>query len=449
MRCTAPQFWLIVLATILLVPSDIRLAQSAEINLPKIQANCKIDAQRLLPSKPLSLPLSAVLAEPERAAQSTKKIAALIKAKQVDQAFLEFQRESSWVQDQTIGPLLVALVQSNGTADASQFVMAKFPPQSKQRAQGIGTIARELIKRNQFADAIALLKNLPQTSEYLSVALTPLVEALTSTHQIKKIPQVMSLFPVSNEQWTVWADIGNQIPFEPQQAQEVAGMIEGTYLRSLTLKNMATYWLSANRRNFPNAWHIANEIEDCSTRTEAFLEIFEGLMVSKLAVSHTQRAQALDQLEALVSRLDDPKLKYHDNPIPFRLSLATLNVENGREPQMIKLLERVTQDLKKSDYAAFRAATLIKLATQYESIGNVPAAVQMLDSAVAESHAAYKQETSPSYNGLPSLSPAQSRDDRLAKIAEMYRSLHQIQKARAIEQTLSSPSRVTLPELSR
>jgi len=399
----------------------------------------------LLPILPIRLPPSAYQVGREQVAQS-KRIQALIETKQWDQALQEFQQGSEWVQDQTIRPLFVALVQSNQTTYAVQFVIEKFPPQSKYRAQGIGEIAAELTTRNQFPDAIALLKQVPQNSDYLSDAIVPIVGALTAMNQIKNIPQVMSLFPVSNEQWTVWTTIGKQVPFEPAQAKEVAGMIEGEYLRSLTLKNMTNYWLPASRRNVLKAWNIANEIEDCSTRVEVLLETFAAMKASSITVSSTQQAQALDQLEILITKLQNPNLNYQSDSIDFQLSLASLNIQSGRKAQGMKLIGQVQQALKQFDSPIYRAETLLKLATQHQSIGNNRIAVQMLDAAVTETHTANKPKPwLGDIRETPALVPDRSwTESMLKKIVERYRSLNQHQKADAIERTLpQQPSFMT------
>jgi hypothetical protein len=402
----------------------------------------------LLPLMPfLKLP-TAYLVNPEHIAQ-TRKIMALIDAKQWDQALLEFQQGSTWVQDQTMQLLLTGLIRSNQTARASRFVIDQFPPQSQKRAQGMGMIARELTYRNQFPDAIALVSSLPQNSDYLSTAVVPLVGALTATNQTGKISEVMALFPKPDQQWSLWIDISTEVPVEPAQAKEIAATIQqNSYLRSQVLTNMATYWVPTSRRGLLKAWNIANQIEDCTMRTETFLEVVRGLKeASDLNVSKAQTGQAMDRLETLITTIDDPRLKYRGNPSHFRLLLASLNIQHGRKAEGIKLLEQVTQDLKQSDSAAFRAATLIKLATQYQSIENKLVAVRMLDAAVTETHAAYKQDTTPSPHRLPPLrSPAAWRDSTLEQIAERYRSLQQPQKAAAIERTLPKRPRFTIPD---
>ncbi|NJR50433.1 MAG: hypothetical protein HC780_13570 [Leptolyngbyaceae cyanobacterium CSU_1_3] len=432
------------MTAVLVLPSSIRPVHSAEIDLPKIQASCNPGLQALLPPMPfLKLSPTAYLVAPEHIAQ-IRKIMALIDAKQWDQALLEFQQGSTWVQDRTMQPLLTGMTQSNQTTRATQFVIARFPSQSQKRAQGIGAIAVELTYRNQFPDAIALVKSLPQNSDYLSKAIVPMVGALTSTNQTEKISAVMALFPDSNQQRSLWLDISNEVPVEPAQAKEIAGMIQQNfYLRSQVLTNMAGYWLLGTHRNLLKAWNIANEIEDCTMRTETFLEVVKGLKESGLNVSTEQAGQAMDQLETLITTID----AYRGNSSYFRLSLASLNIQHGRKAQGIKLLERVTQDLKQSDSAPFRAATLITLATQYQSIGDKLIAIRMLDAAVTETHAAYKQDTTPSLNRLPTLvPPAASRDTTLERIAKMYRSLQQPQKAVAIERTLPKRPRFTIPD---
>lgn len=444
MRLIVSQSWLFILTAIWFVP--IRPAHSAETQLPRIRTNCTTNSQRLLAPIPLRLPPTVAIPQPEQVAQS-RKIRALIEAKQWKQALQEFQKGSSWVQNETMRSLFAGLVQANETARASRFVIEQFPPQSKQRAQGLGVIAAELTNRNQLKDAIALLKNLPPSSEYLSDAVIPVVEALTATNQIQKIPQVMTLFPVTKEKWTVWTDVANAVLFEPAQAKEVAGIMEGEYLRSLTLKNIATKWLSENRRDGVKAWTIANEIEDCSIRIEVFLNAFEQLNASNLNVSNTQKAQALDQMEALIAVLRDPNLNYQSDLISHQISLAGLNIRSGRKAEGLKLLERVQQGLKQFDSDIYRAETLIKLATQYQSIGDNRTAIQLLDTAVIAVRDAYNPKPrSNDQFSLPPLVPSPFwREEKLEKIAERYRSLNQIRKAEAIGRTLPQRAKITFP----
>lgn len=445
MRLIVSQSWLFVLTAIWFVPSSIRPAYSAEIQLPMVRTSCTTDSHRLLAPMPLRLPPTAVYVRSEQVAQA-RKLKTLIAARQWEQALQEFQKGSSWVQDETARSLFVGLVRANETARASRFVIEQFPPQSRQRARGIGAIAAELTGRNQLNDAIALLKKLPQTSEYLSDAVIPVVDTLAATHQIQTIPQVMTLFPVT-EKWTIWTDVANAVLFEPAQAKAVAGMIEGEYLRSLTLKNMATKWLSENRREVVKAWTIANDIEDCSIRIEVLVNAFEQLNASNLNVSNSQKAKALDQIEALIAVLRDPNLNYQSDLINYQVSLAGLNIRSGRKAHGLKLLNNVQQGLKQFDSDTYRAETLIKLATQYQSIGDNRTAIQMLDNAAIAVRDAYnpKPRTSGQFI-LPPLVPTPYwREEKLYKIAERYRSLNQIRKAEAIERTLPQRAKITLP----
>lgn len=440
MRLTVSQSWLLVLTVIWFVPSSIRSAYSAEVQPPKIQTSCKpVSRSSTLPVLPLQFP-SAYRSTPEQVAQA-KKIQLLIQAKRWDPALQEFQKGSTWVQDETIRPLLTALVQANETVRASRFVLEQFSPQSRNRAKGIGAIASELTKRNQFSAAIALLKNLPKGSNYLSDAIIPIVGALTATNQINRIPEVMSPFPVENEKWSVWTGVAREVSFEPAQARAVAGMVKDGYLRSMMRSNMAERWVK--NRNLLNAWTIANEIEDCGYRADTFLSILQELKTSDLKLSDTQTAQALDQLEALIAAFPDPENTF-PNPTNLQLSLSKLNIQNGRKPQGIKLLERVAQDLKPSDSDLFRTVTLIEIASQYQSIGNRVIAVQMLDSAVTAIRAAYQSETTEP--GQLPYKPSDSwGEEQLTKIAQMYRSLNQIRKAEEIEQTLLQGAKITIP----
>lgn len=444
MRLTISQSWLLVLTAIWLVPFNIRSAYSAEIEPPKIQTNCRAVSSSAIPVLPLRFPPTAYSVKPEHIAQ-VRKIQTLIQAKQWNQALQEFQKGSTWVQDETIRPLLSAMVQANETARASRFVLAQFSPQSQNRAKGIGTIASELIKRNQVAAAIALLNNLPKTSNYLSDAIVPIVGALTATNQLNRIPEVMALFPVENEKWSVWTDVAREVSFEPAQARAVAGMIKDAYLRSMVRSNMAERWVK--NRNVLNAWTIANDIEDCGYRADTVLSVLQELKTSDLKLSNPQIAQALDQLEALIAAIPNPENAF-PNPINLRLSLSKLNIQNGRKPQATKLLQRIAQDLKPSDSNTFRAVTLIEIASQYQAIGNGGVAVQMLDSAVTALRAAYQPRT-PTPGHLPWIKPSDSwGKEQLTKIAKMYRSLNEIQKAEAIERSLPQRAKITIPERS-
>ncbi|HIK19133.1 MAG TPA: hypothetical protein IGS53_28150 [Leptolyngbyaceae cyanobacterium M33_DOE_097] len=424
------------------VPSSIHSVYSAEVEPPKIQTTCKVISSSAIPVLPLRFSPSAYRVAPEQVAQ-VKKIQLLIQAKRWDQALQEFQKGSTWVQDETIRPLLTAMVQANETVRAAQFVLEQFSPQSQNRAAGMGAIASELIKRDQFSAAIALLNNLPQKSDYLSDAIIPIVGALTATNQINRIPEVMSLFPIENEKWSVWTDVAREVSFEPAQARAVAGMVQDAYLRSMVRSNMAERWVK--HRNVLNAWVIANEIEDCGHRADTFLAILQELKTSDLKLSHTQAARALDQLEALIAAIPNPESTF-PNPVNLRLSLSKLNIQNDRKPQGIRLLERVAQDLKPSDSASFRAITLIEIASQYQAIGNRGIAIQMLDSAVTAIRAAYQPR--PSEPGqLPWVEPSASwGTEQLTKVAKMYRSLNQIRKAEEIERTLPQGAKITAPD---
>jgi tetratricopeptide (TPR) repeat protein len=442
MRLTVSQSWLLVLTAALFVPSSIRSAYSAEIEPPRIQTNCKAVSSSAIPVLPLRFPPTAYSVKPEHVAQ-VRKIQLLIQAKRWDQARQEFQNGSTWVQDETIRPLLTAMVQANETARASRFVLEQFLPQSQNRAEGIGAIASELIKRNQVSDAIALLKNLPKTSNYLSDAIIPIVGALTATNQINRILEVMVLFPVENEKWSVWTDVAREVSFEPAQARQVAGMIKDAYLRSMVRSNMAERWVK--NRNLLNAWIIANDIENCGYRAETFLSILPEPKNSDLKLSNPQTAQALDQLEALIAAIPNPENTF-PNPINLRLSLSKLNIQNGRKPQATRLLQRIAKDLKPSDSNTFRAVTLIEIASQYQAMGNGEGAVQMLDSAVTAIRAAYQPQT-PKPGHLPWIAPSDRwGEGQLTKIAKMYRSLNQIQKAETIERSLPQPPKVTIPD---
>jgi tetratricopeptide (TPR) repeat protein len=442
MRLIVSQSWLFILMAALFVPSSIRSAYSAEIEPPKIQTNCKAVSSSAIPVLPLRFSPTAYSVKPEHVAQ-VRKIQVLIQAKRWEQALQEFQKGSTWVQDETIRPLLSAMVQTNETARASRFVLEQFLPQSQNRARGIGVIASELIKRNQVSDAIALLKNLPKTSNYLSDAIIPIVGVLTATNQINRIPEVMSLFPVENKKWSVWTDVAREVSFEPAQARQVAGMIKDAYLRSMVRSNMAERWVK--NRNVLNAWIIANDIENCGYRAETFLSILPELKNSDLKLSNTQTAQALDQLEALIAAIPNPESTF-PNPINLRLVLSKLNIQNERKSQANRLLQGIAQDINPSDPATFRAITLIEIANQYQAMGNRVAVVQMLDSAVTAIRAAYQPQT-PKPGHLPWIAPPDRwGEEQLTKIAKMYRSLNQIQKAEAIERSLPQRPKFTIPD---
>jgi len=444
MRLTLSHTRLLVLTAIWFVPSGLRSAVAAEVEPPKIQTTCKAVSSSAIPVLPLRFSPTAYRVTPEQVAQA-KKIWLLIQVKRWEPAFQEFRTGSTWVQGETIRPLLTAMVQANETARASQFILEQFSPQSQNRAKGIGTIAAELTKRNQFAAAIALLRNLPPKSDYLSDAISPIVGALTAMNQINRIPAVMSLFPIENERWSVWTDVAREVPFEPTQARTVAAMVQDPYLRSMVQANMAEHWVK-NQNGF-NAWAIANDIEDCGHRADMFLSILQALKTEDLKLSNAQIAQALNQLEALIAAIPNPESTF-PNPINLRLSLSKLNIQNGRKSQGIRLLEGANQMLQPSDSNTFRAVTLIEIASQYQTTGNGEIAVQLLDSAVAAIRGAYQRQTLEP-GQLPSVEPSDSWGEaQLTVVANMYRSLNQIRKAEAIEQTLPQRAKITIPDRS-
>lgn len=441
MRLTVAQPWLVILMAIGLVSPSLRFAYAAEVELPKIATSCKLVSSAALPVLPLRFPPSAVRVMPEQVAQ-VKKIQGLIQSKRWEPALQEFQQGSAWVQDETLRSLLAAMVQAKEGMSATQFVLEQFSPLSQNRAEGIGTIAAELIRQNQLAAAIDRLKHLPQQSNYLSDAIIPMVEALTAMNQIDQIAGVMALFPIANEKWSVWTDVAREVAFEPAQARVVAGMVKDAYLRSMVRSHMANRWVK--NRNGRNAWAIANDIEDCGQRADTFLAILQALKTADLPLSNRQTAQALEQLEALIAAIPNPENTF-PNPIHLRLALSRLNIQNRRNAQGVRLLERIAQDLQPSDPATFRAVTLFEIASQYQAMSNRRVAVQMLDAAVAAIRAAYRVQ--PSAPGqLPWVTPSdQWGEAQLTEVARMYRSLNQIQKAAAIEETLPQRAKITIP----
>lgn len=214
----------------------------------------------------------------------------------------------------------------------------------------------------------------------------PVVETLIAKNQIGKVAEVMAVFPAPETQWFLWQEIGNAIAFEPAQA--VTKLIQhpsASNLRSQVFRNMAEYWLSEKRRNPLKALNIASQIEDCLIRTTMLVN---AMNKADSTLSKAQAVQTLDQIEQLIARLYQSKSDYQD-AVNLKLSLAKLNLLQGRKEQGVKLLEQVTQDLKQTEFAAFRAEKLIEIAMRYQSIENESTAVWLLDAAVTETQTAY------------------------------------------------------------
>lgn len=432
---------MILVSSMLLIPAY--SAHSAEIELPKIGSTCR-------PNRSLSLPIPAPPSElflvPSLrggAIYDRKTLETLIAARQWDQALVEFQDLPEWGQSEMLRPLLIALVKANEVQRASQFLVQQYPARSKMRAEGMGTIAAELTKRDRFESAIEVLKTVPQDSEYQQNAVIPVIEILTARNQIGKIADLIPLFPNEDARSSFWYATARRIAFQPEQAKQLAGLIENSDLRSSVIERMANFWLRRDGNAALNGWKIATEIEDCASRLTFFLNAFDRLKQSGLKPSNV--ARSLDELEALLNARDaSSSYKRLDQ----RLTLARLNLEQGRKAQAEKLITQVTQAMK-AEFPSSRATLLVELAKQYRQLGKTTIALQMLDSAVITANEAMKPQTT-RVNGMtvPMLiPPIEWKEELLRDIAKQYRSLNQPQKASAIERTIPKQPRYALPEI--
>ncbi|KAM3096474.1 hypothetical protein ACKFKG_10730 [Phormidesmis sp. 146-35] len=421
------------------------------IELPKIQTDCKTESQS---RKPILLygfgnDVGSSGRNPndfEQEQQTKQRIWKLIYSKQWDEARVEIQKQPKRFRLEMFPQLLSALVSADESDRASRLVIAQFPRQTYERAQGVGTIAKALISQDQLPKAIAVLKTVPQDSGYLSSATTPAAIALVETGQLEKLREVAALFPSQNAQAKIWLAIGEQISFEPPLAKQIATMIEDRKLRSQTLQKIAMKWLYASGKDALKGWIVANEIEDCMIRSKYFLEIAD-LIANSPSNDHSQeKGETLNQVETLLNAIDEAKLGDRRALAQLRLSLAQFNFRAGRTAQATKLLQQVTQDQKRFQFYADRAEVLLEVAQQYQKFQKVPSAVQALDLAVVAIQTAFDKKEN-SVEGLPSsntLPIVEWRDRTLREIAMKYRSLKQPQKAAAIDQMFPK-NRIRLP----
>ncbi|MCU0550602.1 MAG: hypothetical protein MUC48_14730 [Leptolyngbya sp. Prado105] len=430
---------MVLVSSILLIPAY--SAHSAEIELPKIESTCKTERISAL----LVPPIAPELALPNLGlprVEDFRQLESLIAAKQWEAAFTEFQNSSEWVQSDMLRPLLIALVQANEVQRASRFLIQQFPAQSEMRAKGVGAIAAELTKRNQFQSAIESLKTIPQNSEYLSDAVIPVVEILATTNQIAAIAQLMPLFSNDDARLSFWYSATRKVAFQPEQAKQFAAMIEDAELRSHLIARMANFWLRKEGEAVLNGWKIANAIEDCSPRLSFFLDAFDRLKTTNLNPS----ARSLNELEALLNARDAAS-SYRR--LDQRVSVARLNIEQGRKAQGARLLKQVTDLLKQEESYYSRGLTLLDVAKQYQQLGDKKIAIQILDAAVISADASAKPQ-SKVVNGISMpmlLPPTEMRDELLREIAKQYRSLNQPQKASAIEKRIPKRLRLSPPEI--
>jgi len=434
-----------------------RSAHAAETKLPPIETRCQLNLETsslisIDQSSRASLLYTEVESLEER--RQLNQIQKRIAAKEWEQAWRELQRASDWTQEQAIRPLLVAMFQANQGQRASQLLTQQFPANSYIRAKGVGMIAAELTQRDQFSSAIELLKTLKNKNTYPTVVALPVVKVLASTNQVGKILEVVALFPDPEMRRIVWSNIARSILFQPDQAKQVAALIENPEWRQEAVVRMSNYWFS-EPNGFLNGWAISNDIEDCEKRASHLLRVvrlgtqnlqdlnqLEGVPGTNL--SETQELQALDQLEAFLNAI--AKTSNRQSPqnamVDTRLKLAELSIQNGRNVQGKRLLQQLMTTLEQ-DRRLSSGWTLLQIAKQYQQLGDRSRAVQILDSAVLVADAEYKSSLQ-----LPLWTPqsaVQLRDDTLGEIARTYRSLNQPQKATAIEKTLSTRSRPTIP----
>ncbi|KAM3102805.1 hypothetical protein ACKFKF_03565 [Phormidesmis sp. 146-12] len=410
------------------------------VELPKIQTNCKTEFQ---PREPILLygfgngssSDNGGRIDFKQEQQIKERIWKLIYSKQWDEALVEIQKQPRRIQLEMFPQLLSGLVWADEGDRASRLVIAQFPRQTYERAQGVGTIAKALIRRDQLPKAIAVLKTVPQDSKYLDETTTPVAIALVKTNQLEKLREVTALFPSRDAQAKIWLAIADRISFEPLLSKQIAAMIEDRKLRSQTLRKIAMKWLYASGQEALKGWVVANEIEDCVIRSKFFLEIADRITDSPSKDHSREKSETLTQIEALLNGIDESKLGDRRALAQLRLSLAQFNFRAGRTTQATKLLQQVTEDQKRFQFYADRAEILLEIAQQYEKFQKVPSAVQTLDLAVVAVQTAFSKKEN-SVEGLPSSSTlpiVEWRDRTLSEIAMRYRSLKQPQKAAAID----------------
>ncbi|KAM3114268.1 hypothetical protein [Phormidesmis sp. 146-33] len=441
------QSLMILLTSALVAPSCPAIA--AKIELPKIQTDCKTDAQARRPifaeyfgnSSNKSGSGGRVDFEQENQKNQIKdRISKLIYAKQWDEALAEIQKQSEPIQSELFSRLSYELAESGEINRASRLVITQFPRRSRERARGIGAIAARLLKSNRKPEAIALLKTVPQDSEYLDEATTPVAIAFAIIGQLEGFREIARLFPNSDAQSQIWLGIG-ELQLELEMSKRFVALIDDPKVRSRTQEKMANRWMSASGKDAVNGWILANEIEDCMIRSRFFVEVADRITRGASNDHIQEKGAILDQVEGLLNAINEDKLGDRKALAEFRLSLVQYNIRVGRKSQATKLLERMTEDQKQFQFYADRAEILLEIANQYRTLKKDSSAIRSLDLAVVAAQTVVKnREESVQKLSNGSSAIARWHWQTLDQIAEKYRSLKQPQKATAIDRILNKPA---------
>lgn len=400
------------------------------------------------------------------ATQIQQLIENLLSQKNWDKAKLEIEKISySEFRDEMRFKLVKSLSKAKELDRALKLVMELFPQkQSREQAKGIGIVASELVLEGQFTQALEVLKLSSHDASSAAVAVLPVVSVVlnqersqqlfipsATPEQLEKLRIVVSLFPGSNYQEKVWHSIGESISLEPRLATKVTELIQDEVLRSTTLDRFAEQWIDRNLtdrfsglRTLGQNWQAANQIRDCVARSRVFLDIasFLVLLSDFLVPSYYQPGQSetahmLDQLEALINAIDEDKLGDRRISAQLRLKLVQVNIDAKREAQSVKLLERVTNDQKKFQYAVDRADFLLVIADYYRFLRKPAATVRALEVATDAVQTAYSKPQQAVENS--DLFQVKAwREQSLYSIMDQYESLNLPAKAAKIRQMLNA-----------
>lgn len=460
------RFSLVWLSTVLLMSFVAHPAIATKLELPKIQTDCKTYTQvreKIYLPSPFPGAAPVLYPSPSEATRTQDTIENLLRQKRWNEAKLEIEKLSyPQFRDEMRLKFIKLVSEAQEIDHALKLVMELFPrKQSPEQAQGIGIISSVLILDGQLDQALEVLKSSSHDASSAAIAVLPVIRVILNQErtqqlflpsanpdQLEKIRTVIALFPGSTYQEKVWDSIGKNIALEPRIANKIAELIQDQALRSRTLDRFTEQWIDHNLSDrfgglgtLGQNWQAANRIQDCVIRSRAFLDIANFLVllpdfsVPSYQLDQSEKAQMLDQLEALINAIDEEQIGDRRISALFRLKLVQINATEKRETQSMRLLERVTRDQRRFQYSVDRVDFLLAIAGYYRFLGKTTAAVRTLEMALSTIQSAYFKKDQ-SFEDNNSFDIEKWREEKLFDILYQYESLRLPDRAAKIRQML-------------